>query len=92
MYSDSSEIQTANLKLTYYKPPLIYATQITACKMQFERIWMIQPATLRLESNVEQQNTTYLNVEALQMVSMLQLQMLVSKLVILTLGVYKQHW
>ena len=53
---------------------------------------MIQPATLRLESNVEQQNTTYLNVEALQMVSMLQLQMLVSKLVILILGVYKQHW
>jgi hypothetical protein len=36
-------------------------------------------------------STTYLNGDALHLVSMLQLQMLVSKLVILILGVHKQH-
>jgi hypothetical protein len=52
---------------------------------------MIQPATLKLESNVGQQNTTYLNRDTLKLVSMLQLQTLVSKIEILILGVHKQH-
>jgi len=39
---------------------------------------MIQPATLRLESNVGKQNATYLKRDAVQLVSMLQLQVLVS--------------
>jgi hypothetical protein len=44
---------------------------------------MIQPATLRLESNGGQQNSTYFNRDALQLVLMLQLLML--KLLMLVL-------
>jgi len=61
-------------------------------KMRFERIWMPQPATLRPDSNVGQQNTTYRKLYAMHLVSMLHLQMLVSELVILILGIHKQHW
>jgi hypothetical protein len=37
---------------------------------------MIQPVTLRLESNGGQENTTYFNREDLQIAMMLQLRML----------------
>jgi len=52
---------------------------------------MIQPATLRLESNGGQQNTTYFNRDDLQIALMLQLQMLMVKLVILVLGIHNCH-
>jgi hypothetical protein len=40
---------------------------------------------------MELQNTTYRKREAMPLVSVLQLQMLVSELVILVLGIHKQH-
>jgi hypothetical protein len=52
---------------------------------------MIQPATLRLESNGGQRNTTYFNRDAMQIVLTWQVQMLMLKLVILFLEVHSQH-
>jgi len=52
---------------------------------------MIQPATLRLESNGGQKNTTYFNRDGLQIALMLQLQMVMVKFVILVLEIHNCH-
>jgi hypothetical protein len=51
---------------------------------------MIQPTTLRLESNRGQQNCTYFNRNPFQLALMLQLQMKL-KLAILVLEVHNPH-
>jgi hypothetical protein len=52
---------------------------------------MVQPATLRLESNGGQENTTYFNRDDVQIALMLQLQKLMAKLVILVLEIHNCH-
>jgi len=52
---------------------------------------MIQPATLKLESNGEQEKATYFNRDDLQIALMLQLQMLMVKLVVLLLEIHNCH-
>ena len=77
--------QAANLTLTYYKPYDSTAIQAPPDTARFVHILMIQPATLRLESNWGQENTTYFNCDDLQIALIVQLQMLTVKLAILIL-------
>jgi hypothetical protein len=52
---------------------------------------MVQPATLRLESNGGQESTTYFSREDVQIALMLQLRMVMVQLAILDLEIHSCH-